>query len=170
MPIELANECWLPLGGARCPAERLLWPGRGSPSAPQLLAFSPGKEQAAGFPASSVLARAGAGCGSVGDVRKGTPLASRVAQGVSGPPSSCVWNPRVFADDARGWQCPFVLCLPPQGCLRRGNSRDPGSIPESGRSPGGTHGNPLQYSCLENPMDRGVWPATVHGVARVQHD
>ena len=53
-------------------------------------------------------------------LRKGTPLASRVAQGVSGPSSSCVWNPRVFADDARGWQCPFVLCLPPQGCLRRG--------------------------------------------------
>ena len=44
------------------------------------------------------------------------PLASRVAQGVSGPSSSCVWNPRVFADDARGWQCPFVLCLHPQGC------------------------------------------------------
>ena len=38
-------------------------------------------------------------------LRKGTPLASRVAQGVSGPSSSCVWNPRVFADDARGWQC-----------------------------------------------------------------
>ena len=36
-------------------------------------------------------------------LRKGTPLASRVAQGVSGPSSSCVWNPRVFADDARGW-------------------------------------------------------------------
>ena len=53
-------------------------------------------------------------------LRKGTPLASRVAQGVSGPSSSCVWNPRVFADDARGWQCPFVLCLPPKGGLRRG--------------------------------------------------
>ena len=34
-----------------------------------------------------------------------------LAQGVSGPSSSCVWNPRVFADEARGWQCPFVLCL-----------------------------------------------------------
>ena len=34
----------------------------------------------------------------------------------AGPSSSCVWNPRVFADDARGWQCPFVLCLHPQGC------------------------------------------------------
>ena len=38
------------------------------------------------------------------------PLASRVAQGVSGPSSSCVWNPRVFLDDARECQCPFVLC------------------------------------------------------------
>ena len=42
--------------------------------------------------------------------------------------------------------------------------RDVGSIPQSGRYPGGGHSNPLQYSCLENPMDRGVWWATVHGV------
>ena len=40
----------------------------------------------------------------------------------------------------------------------------PCSIPGSGRSPGGRHGNPVQYSCLENPMDRGAWWATVHGV------
>ena len=53
-------------------------------------------------------------------LRKGVLLASRVAQGVSGPSSSCVWNPRVFPDNARGCQCPFVLCLHPQGCLRRG--------------------------------------------------
>ena len=39
-------------------------------------------------------------------------------------------------------------------------------IPRSGRSPGGGHGNPLQYSCLENPMDRGAWRATFHRVAR----
>ena len=39
-------------------------------------------------------------------------------------------------------------------------------IPGSGRSPGGGHGNPLQCSCLENPMDRGAWRATVHGVAK----
>ena len=45
-----------------------------------------------------------------------------------------------------------------------GDIRDAGSIPGSGRSPGGEHGNPLQYSCLENPMDRGAWLATVHGV------
>ena len=46
-----------------------------------------------------------------------------------------------------------------------GDIRDMGSIPGLGRSPGGGHGNPLQYSCLENPMDRGAWWATVHGVA-----
>ena len=42
--------------------------------------------------------------------------------------------------------------------------RDVGSIPRLGRSPGGEHGNPLQYSCLENPMDRGAWQAIVHRV------
>ena len=41
-----------------------------------------------------------------------------------------------------------------------------GWIPGSGRSPGGGNGNPLQYSCLENPMDRGAWRATVHGAAK----
>ena len=44
--------------------------------------------------------------------------------------------------------------------------RDLGSIPGSGRSPGGGNDNPLQYSCLENPMARGVWWATVHGVTK----
>ena len=43
-----------------------------------------------------------------------------------------------------------------------GDIRDVGSIPGSGRSPGGGHCNPLQYSCLENLMDRGAWRATVH--------
>ena len=43
---------------------------------------------------------------------------------------------------------------------------DLSSILGLGRSPGGGHGNPLQYSCLENPMDRGAWRATVHGVAK----
>ena len=47
-----------------------------------------------------------------------------------------------------------------------GDIRDKGSISGSGRSPRGGHGNPLQYSCLENPMDRGVWRATVHKVAK----
>ena len=47
-----------------------------------------------------------------------------------------------------------------------GDVRDVGSIPGSERSPGGGHGSPLQYSCLENPMDRGAWRATVHSVAK----
>ena len=46
------------------------------------------------------------------------------------------------------------------------NAGDLGSMPGLGRSPGGGHGNPLQRSCLENPMDRGAWGATVHGVAK----
>ena len=45
------------------------------------------------------------------------------------------------------------------------NAKDVGSIPESGRSPGEGNSNPLQYSCLGNPMDRGAWRAAVHGVA-----
>ena len=46
------------------------------------------------------------------------------------------------------------------------NSGDTGSIPGSGRSPGEENGNPFQYSCLKNPMDRGTWWATVYGVAK----
>ena len=49
-----------------------------------------------------------------------------------------------------------------------GDIRDAGSIPESGRCLGGGHGNPLQYSCLENPVDRGAWWAIVHGVTKSQ--
>ena len=59
------------------------------------------------------------------------------------------------------------------GCVENtpvnaGDSGDLGSIPGSGRSPGGGHGNPLQYSCLENSMDREAWRATIHGVAKSQ--
>ena len=56
-----------------------------------------------------------------------------------------------------------VLKNPPANA---GYLRDASSIPGSGRSPGEGNGNPLQYSCLENPMDRGAWWATVHGVAK----
>ena len=49
-----------------------------------------------------------------------------------------------------------------------GDLRDAGLISGSGRSPGGGHGNPIQYSCLENPMDRGAWQVAVHGVAKSQ--
>ena len=54
--------------------------------------------------------------------------------------------------------------------VNAGDVRDMGSVPGSGRSPGEGNGNPLQYSFLENPMERGAWRATVHGVARVRHD
>ena len=49
-----------------------------------------------------------------------------------------------------------------------GDARDVDLIPGSGRSPEGGHGNPPQYSCLENPTDSGAWLATVHGVAKSQ--
>ena len=51
-----------------------------------------------------------------------------------------------------------------------GDTRDAGSIPGLGRFPGEENGNPLQFSCLENSMDRGAWWATVHGVAKSQTD
>ena len=50
------------------------------------------------------------------------------------------------------------------------NAGDPGLIPGSGRSLGEGNGSPFQYSCLESPMNRGAWQATVYGVARVGHD
>ena len=50
------------------------------------------------------------------------------------------------------------------------NATDLGSISGLERSPGEENGNPLQYSCLENPMDRGAWRATVHEVAKVGHN
>jgi len=54
----------------------------------------------------------------------------------------------------RGSQVALVVKNPPASA---GDERDVGSIPDSGRSPGGGHGNPLQYSCLGNPRDRGAW-------------
>ena len=53
-----------------------------------------------------------------------------------------------------------------EGKASASNAGDPGSIPGPGRSPGEVNGNPLQYSCLENPMDGEGWQATVHGVAK----
>ena len=60
-------------------------------------------------------------------------------------------------------QVALVMKDPPANA---GDLRDTGVIPGPGRSSGGWHGNPLQYSCLENPIDRGAWQATVHGVAK----
>ena len=59
-------------------------------------------------------------------------------------------------------QLMLVVRNPPSNAV---DIRDLGSISGLGRSPGGGHGNPLQYSCLENPMNREVWRATVHEVA-----
>ena len=55
-------------------------------------------------------------------------------------------------------------------CSNEADARDVGSDPGLGRSPGGGHGNPLQDSCLENPMDRGAWRAAVHGVTKTKHN
>ena len=72
----------------------------------------------------------------------------------------------------------FFMCLPnyegasliAQSVKSACSAGHPGSIPGSGRSPGEGNGNPLQYFCLENPVDRGAWWLTVHGVARVRHN
>ena len=64
-----------------------------------------------------------------------------------------------------GWELPRWLSGKESSCNAR-DKRDVGLIPESERSPGGGHGNTLQYSCLGNRMDRGAWWAAVHGVAK----
>ena len=61
---------------------------------------------------------------------------------------------------------PQVVLMVKNSPANAGNIRDTGSIPGLERSPGGGNGNPLQYSCLGNPMDRGVWQATVQGIAK----
>ena len=63
------------------------------------------------------------------------------------------------------FQVALVVKNPPANA---GDLRDAGLIPESGRSPGERNDNPLQYSCLGNPINRGTWQATVHGVAKSQ--
>ena len=61
-----------------------------------------------------------------------------------------------------------AMCFPGGSVVKNppGNVGDTDSIPGSGRSPGEENGNPLQYSCLGNPMDRGAWQAIVHGVTK----
>ena len=65
------------------------------------------------------------------------------------------------------WGLPGWLSGRESACDTR-DTEDVGSILGSGRSPRGEHGNPLQYSCLENPMDKGAWRATIHRVAKSQ--
>ena len=81
-------------------------------------------------------------------------------RGVSCPPQ---WN---FHLDS-GWfvGCPVALGVK-NSPANAGDNRDMGLISGLGRSPGGGHDHPLQHSCLENPMDRGAWWATVHGVTQ----
>ena len=77
-----------------------------------------------------------------------------------------------------GWYSKYLLTTHYKGlpqwlsgkdsACNAGAAGDTGSILGSGRSPEEGHGNPLQYSCLENPMDRGAWRATVHGVTQSQ--
>ena len=70
----------------------------------------------------------------------------------------------------KSWVCTLkhLFGFPGSSVVKKSacNAGDPGSIPELDRYPGGGHGKPLQYSCLENPMDRGAWRATVHRVAQ----
>ena len=68
---------------------------------------------------------------------------------------------------ASGFPGGSVVKNPPANA---GDIRDMDLMPGSGRSPGGGHDNPFQYSCLENPMDRGAWRATVQGSQKVRHD
>ena len=83
-------------------------------------------------------------------------------------------DPRMFPRDeySQYWQEAETLTVPQETLVVKsplanaGDTRDGGLIPRSGRSPGGGHSNPLQYSCLENPKDRGAWQATGHGVAQ----
>ena len=65
----------------------------------------------------------------------------------------------LYLGDTQGFSGATVVKNPPA------NVGDAGLIPGSGRFPGGGNSNPLQYSCLENPMDRGAWRATAHGVS-----
>ena len=71
------------------------------------------------------------------------------------------WDPYEYT----GFPGDSVVKNPPANA---GDIRHASLIPESGTSPGGRHGNALQYSCLENPIDRGAWRVTVHGVSKSQ--
>ena len=95
-----------------------------------------------------------------------------------------IWYSQMFKNQSRNRKAEFLhmkskgimflISEEPGGSVVKnlpanaGGVGDPGSIPGLGRSPGGGNGNLLQYSCLENPMDRGAWQATVHGVPKSQ--
>ena len=74
----------------------------------------------------------------------------------------------IFCPDVRISRASPVVLVIKNLPANAGDIRDAGSIPGWGRSPGGRHGNPLQYSCLENPMGSGAWGATVHRTEKSQ--
>ena len=74
----------------------------------------------------------------------------------------------MFKPQYRGIWASQVMLVVNNPPANAGDIRDAGSTPGSGRSPGGRHGNPFQYSCLENPRDRGLWWALVHRVTKSQ--
>ena len=87
--------------------------------------------------------------------RNGTPLDSRVVHGVTGHLSICMWNLRVFLDDAPGCHCPFVLCLDPQDCLRVGFCT--GFLSRADQGIGVFwHAAPPTRLCLEFPRETGL--------------
>jgi len=75
---------------------------------------------------------------------------------------------RIFDHQWLHWGASQVALVVKNLPANEGEVKDPGFIPGLGRSPGGGQGNPLRYSCLENPMDRGAWRATVHKVTKSQ--
>ena len=92
-------------------------------------------------------------------------LQARILEQVAFPFSRGSSQPEDWALQPRDWGFPYSS-ISKESVY---NAGDPGSTPGLGRSPGGGNSNPLQYSCLENPTDRGAWQATVHGVIRVRH-
>ena len=97
-------------------------------------------------------------------------MAKQDLEGSCKASSSCVLVKPCGSSLLINYEWLIILGLPSssagkESACSAGDSGDLASIPGSGRSPGGGHGNPLQYSCLENPMDREGWQATVHGVA-----
>ena len=93
-------------------------------------------------------------------------------EGQQGAPECWVWVGLCFdrqaggrGDSAAPPTGPSQEALVVKNPSAKADVSEEGSVPGWGRSPGGGHGNPLQYSCLENPMDRGAWWATAHGVA-----
>ena len=79
-------------------------------------------------------------------------------------------SPQEFSRNTLGVESRLVALVVKNPPANAGDIRDVGLIPGLGKSPGGGNGNPLWYLCLENPMDRGAWWATVHRSQRVGHD